>query len=171
MPGGKIREFLTEYIPNYQQDMEFFYGLAAALFFYIIIRICLWMMLTPKCRGVYIPGDNGTLFVSTHAIEDFVIRALAERDEMIIERVKLSQKGKQYSISIVLKVSGDTNVHELRPLIEERILKQIKSRIGIDNLNTINIELKNFSAKDSQINRRHKLAMKEFDSKKETASE
>ena len=169
MSGGKIREFLTEYIPGYQQDMEFFYGLAAALLVYIILRICGWMMLTPKCRGINIPGDHGTLFVSTHAIEDFIIRSLAERDEMIIERVKLLQKGKNYSVNILLKVSGDTNVSELRPIVEERILSQIKSRIGIQNLNTINIELKNFSAKDSQINRRHKLAMKEFDTKQESA--
>ena len=163
-----VREFLSQF-EYYDQNLEFFYGVAVAVFIVILIPIISWLFFTPKCQGIKLPGENGTFFVSAHAIEDFITRILAEQEEMLIERVRLSKRGREFAVDVIIKVSGDTNVQELRPLIEERILTQVRTRIGIENPNTVDITLKNFSAKDSQINRRHKLAMKEF-KKQEEAS-
>jgi len=161
-----MREFLLQF-EFYRQDHEFFYGLAAAALFLILVRFIGWAFFARKCQGVYIPGENGQLFITTHALEDFVIRTLAEQEEMVIDRVKLKKKSREFSVIINIRVSGDTNVQELRPVIEDRVISQVKCRLGIDNLNTVNIIVKNFSAKDSQINRRHKLAMKEFSPREE----
>ena len=102
-----------------------------------------------NARAYQIEGENGNLFVTTAAIEDFIIRTLADVDDMLIDKVRLVKKGSKYSVVITLRVSGDSNVSELRQIIEDRVLKKTEEKIGIDSITEVNITLKNFSAKES----------------------
>lgn len=165
-----MREFLERF-EFYDQNLEFFYGLAVAVVLLFLARIVGWLFTTKKCPGVKIEGENGNLFVTTAAIEDFIIRTLADVDDMLIDKVRLIKKGSKYSVVITLRVSGDSNVSELRPIIEDRVLKKTEEKIGIDSISEVNITLKNFSAKESQITKRHKLAMKDSVKKDELDSE
>lgn len=156
-----MREFLQKF-EFYNPDHEFIYGIVLAALLFILLKLFLWSLKGKKCSGIAIPGDNGELFITTHAIEDFVIRTLADKEEMVIDRVQLNKKGPEYSVSLTIRVAADANVSEMRPGIEDRILSQTVSRLGISSIKTVNIILKNFSAKEKQISRRHKLALKEF---------
>ena len=151
----------------YNAEHEFLYGILAAALLFLLFRLLFWLLKAKKCPGVNLEGDKGNLFITAGAIEDFVIRTLADRDEMVIDKVRLNQKGNTFSVDIFMRVSGDTNVTELRPVIEERILQHVDSRIGISALKSVNIVLKNFSAKERQIKSRHKLAMKEYKEEEE----
>ena len=165
-----MREFLHRF-EFYDPELDFFYGLAVAVIALLVARVLGWMFTSKKCQGVNIVGDNGNLFVTTSAIEDFIIRSLADVDDMLIDKVRLVKKGARYAVVITLRVSGESNVSELRPIIEQRVLDKTQERIGIDSITEVNIMLKNFSAKESQINKRHKLAMKEVSKKEETPSQ
>ena len=81
---------------------------------------------------------------------------------MVIDKVRLTQKGQDFSIIVYMRVASETVVTDLRPLIETRILEHSENRMGIQNIRAVNIILKNFSAKERQIRSRHKLAMKEY---------
>ena len=165
-----MREFLQQF-EFYDQELDFFYGLAVAVIALLLARILGWMFTSKKCQGVDISGENGNLFVTTSAIEDFIIRSLADVDDMLIDKVRLVRKGARYAVIITLRVSGESNVSELRPIIEKRVLEKTQEKIGIDSIAEVNILLKNFSAKESQINKRHKLAMKEAPKKEGTPSQ
>ena len=154
--------FLDKWFSFYAPKHEFLYGIGLAFFLVCLIKLLIWLVTSKKCTGINIEGNKGNLFITSGAIEDFIIRTLADRDEMVIDKVKLKRKGSGYLVLIFLRVSAETNLNELRPLIEERVLTQTVNRIGIDSLKEVNINLKNFSAKERQIKSRHKLAMKEF---------
>ena len=141
---------------------EFLYGVVLAVVLIYLIRILIWLLTSRKCLGINLIGERGNLFITSGAIEDFIIRTLADREEMVIDKVKLSRKGSSYLVSIIMRVSAETNLNELRPVIEERVLEHITSRMGIDSIKEVNMFLKNFSAKERQIKSRHKLALKEF---------
>ncbi len=161
-----MREFLQKF-EFYNPEHEFIYGLALAALLFILLKFFFWSVKNKKCDGILLQGENGDLFITAGAVEDFVIRTLADRDEMVIDRVKLSKKAQQYSVGIFIRVAADANVSEMRPQIEDRILSQTVSRLGVDSIKTVNIMLKNFSAKEKQINKRHKLALKEFQKEEE----
>ena len=165
-----MREILQKF-EFYNPNHEFIYGLVLAVLLYIILKLFFWSLKSKKCPGITLEGDHGELFISYTAIEDFVIRSLADKEEMVIDKVKLDKKGSEFSVSIHIRVSADANVSEMRPGIEERILTQTVSRLGVDNIKTVNIILKNFSAKEKQINKRHKLALKEFQTEEESPEE
>jgi hypothetical protein len=151
-------ESFSFYDPNH----EFLYGIGFAILLVCLIKLLIWLLTSRKCVGINLEGDKGNLFITSGAIEDFVIRTLADREEMVIDKVKLKRKGSSYLVILFLRVSAETNVNELRLLIEERVLAQTVNRIGIDSIKEVNIILKNFSAKEKQIKSRHKLAMKEY---------
>ena len=155
-----MREFLQRF-EFYDPELDFFYGLAVAVTVLLVARVLGWLFTSKKCHGINIDGENGALFVTTSAIEDFIIRSLADVDDMLIDKVRLVKKGSRYAVLITLRVSGESNVSELRPIIESRVLEKTQEKIGIDSITEVNITLKNFSAKESQINKRHKLAIKE----------
>ena len=156
-----MREILQKF-EFYNPEHEFIYGFAIALLLLLLFRVLIWSISSTKCLGISLEGDNGQLFITAGAVEDFVIRTLADKDEMVIDKVKLNRKGQTYSVTIFIRVAADANVSEMRPSVEERILSQTVSRLGVDSIKTVNILLKNFSAKEKQINKRHKLALKEF---------
>jgi hypothetical protein len=145
----------------YQAEHEFLYGIVAAALLFLLIKLLFWLLKSRKCPGILLEGQRGNLFITSGAVEDFVIRTLADRDEMVIDKVRLSKKGSNFSIIIYLRVAAETVVTDLRPLIEERVLEHTESRMGIKNIKEVNIILKNFSAKERQIKSRHKLAMKD----------
>ncbi|MCM8538810.1 MAG: alkaline shock response membrane anchor protein AmaP [Lentisphaeraceae bacterium] len=165
-----MREILQKF-EFYNPEHEFFYGLVVAVLLIFLFKIFIWSLSNKKCPGISLNGENGELFITSTAIEDFVIRTLADKDEMVIDRVKLSRKGQNYSVSIFIRVAADANVNEMRPSIEERVLRQTVSRLGVDSIKTVNILLKNFSAKEKQISKRHKLALREFTSEEKAALE
>ena len=145
----------------YKAEHEFLYGIVFTALLFILIKLLIWLLASRKCPGINLEGEKGNLFITSTAIEDFVIRSLADRDEMVIDKVRLKKKGSSYSIIIYLRVSGNTNVNDLRPVIEERTLEHTESRIGISSIKSVDIILRNFSAKERQIKSRHKLAMEE----------
>ncbi len=67
-----MREFLHRF-EFYDPELDFFYGLAVAVIALLVARVLGWMFTSKKCQGVNIVGDNGNLFVTTSAIEDFMI--------------------------------------------------------------------------------------------------
>jgi hypothetical protein len=156
-----MREYLEKF-EFYNPELDFFYGLAIAASLLILARVLGWLLSSRKCQGIMLPGEHGNLFVTTAAIEDFIIRTLADVDDMLIDRVRLKKKGSRYAVVVTLRVSSESNVSELRPQIEQRILNNTKAKIGVDSITEVNILLKNFSAKGSQISKRHKLAMKDL---------
>jgi len=164
-----MREFLQKF-EFYNPDHEFIYGIVLAALLFVLIKFFLWSIKNKKCAGILLEGDNGDLFITAGAVEDFVIRSLADKEEMVIDRVKLSKKGQEYSVGIFIRVAADANVSDMRPEIEDRVLTQTVSRLGVDSIKTVNIMLKNFSAKEKQINKRHKLALKEFQNEEEEES-
>ena len=165
-----MREILQK-LEFYKPEHEFIYGFVLAVLLIFLIKIFIWSISGKKCTGISLDGEKGELFITSTAVEDFVIRTLADKDEMVIDRVKLSHKGQNYSVTIYIRVAADANISELRPSIEERVLSQTASRLGVDSINTVNILLKNFSAKEKQINKRHKLALKEFSNEEKPASD
>lgn len=165
-----MREFLHKF-EFYNPEHEFIYGFIVAILLLLLLKTFVWALSSNKCAGISLDGENGQLYITSGAVEDFVIRTLADKDEMVIDRVKLHRKGQTYSVTIFIRVAADANVSEMRPSIEERILSQTVSRLGVDSIKTVNILLKNFSAKEKQITKRHKLALKEFVSEEEVNEE
>ena len=165
-----MREILQKF-EFYNPEHEFIYGFVLAVLLIILFKLFIWSLSNKKCPGISLEGEHGELFITSSAVEDFIIRTLADKDEMVIDRVKLNRKGQNYSVSIFIRVAADANVSEMRPGIEKRILTQTVSRLGVDSIKTVNINLKNFSAKEKQISKRHKLALKEFSHEEDSAEQ
>ena len=142
------------------EEYGFCYGVAFTVLLYLILRTLAFFLFSKKCTGITVDGKAGSLLVTTHALEDFIIRTLSERDDLTVKKLKLHKSGSRYKIDVMIEVPPHANVTELHPIIEEMILQSLESRIGITSIKTINILLKNFSASERTIKKRQKLAEK-----------
>lgn len=166
-----IKQFFAQYP---LEDYGFCYGVAFTVALYLFLRILSFFLFSKKCTGITVEGKAGSLLVTTHALEDFIIRTLSERDDLTVKKLKLHKAGSRYKIDVMIEVPPHANVTELHPIIEEMILNSLESRIGITNIKTINILLKNFSASERTIKKRQKLAeknVKAIEEKDETEEE
>jgi hypothetical protein len=156
-----LREFLAKF-EFYDSNHDFIYGVLMALILVVLLKILFWSLSSNKCTGISLLGPHGTLFISAHAIEDFVIRTLADKEDMVIDKVVLNSLKESYSVTITMRVAAEANVNDLRPSIEDRILRQTASKLGIESIKTINLIVKNFSVNEKQIVKRQKMALKQF---------
>ncbi len=156
-----LRELLNQF-EFYDPNHDFIYGVVLVLVLLILFKILLWSFGNNKCTGISLAGQHGTLLISAHAIEDFVIRTLADKEDMVIDKVSLSSLKEGFAITVSIRVAAEANVSDLRAVVEERILRQASSKLGIDSIKTINLMVKNFSVNEKQIIKRQKMALKQF---------
>ena len=152
-----IKQFIEQYPMS---EYGFCYGVAFTVVLIVLLKITKFFLFSKKCAGISVDGKAGSLLVTTHALEDFIIRILSERDDLTVKKLKLHKSGSRYKIDIMINVPPHANVTELHPIIEEMILQSLEARIGITSIKTINILLKDFSASERTIKKRQKLAEK-----------
>jgi len=157
----RLRDLLTR-LEFYDQNHEFLYGIVVAVLLYLLLKFAIWACMTRKCPGIPLHGEHGQLFITSQAVQDFVIRILADITEVEILRCTLLEARGGYSLQVSLRILHDSSMPELRKRIEQRILKQITERLGVDNVVQINLTLKDLSANERHIAKQQRKGMKDF---------
>lgn len=115
---------------------------------YIIIRILLKVLFRGKkrCHGINISSDGGQLYITTNAIADLIKSMKSTFVHIDINRVDLTRRNGNYVISLL--ISFDMNGGELTNQVSqlrEKIIADLKSVFGIENVSQINVKLKKTS--------------------------
>ena len=153
----QIKDYLES---NYNEDIRLVAcGMVLMVAIILAAKILAFIFFRKKCTGIIMNYEGGHLEITRNAIEEFIIRILADRNDMTVEKVLLKEKGKRYNLDVRIKVKADTNVKELREQIVQIIREDTRDRLGIDRLGEVNVYLQNVNASDSKINRRHKIAL------------
>ena len=134
-------------------------GLAIALLLALVLLLIASLLHgRRRCRGVTIPGENGTLFVTVNAVREFVSGVLAEFREAALRGVELRKKRGGLLLTVELAVLPDTAILPLSEKVRARLLEEAGQKIGLDRDLQVNITVRSLSAREEKIARQARKA-------------
>ena len=141
------------------------------LFFYlgIILSASLWLLLRcffilrgrKQTQGFYVPGENGDLLIQQGAISDFVIRVLAGRVKVVVNKVNMYPVKGEYVLSLMISLPAGIYVEETISQVHDLIFNEVSTRLGIQNLKQVHIVVKDFSTQEKDLAKQGRKALPE----------
>ncbi|HJO93784.1 MAG TPA: hypothetical protein QF753_10320 [Victivallales bacterium] len=134
---------LGYYLPGYQKG--FISGIIALIIVFIIIRIIIALCKPnrKKCSGINTISDNGELHVSSAAISDLIKALEGDIEGITVIRTGLYKYKKEYYIKIIADLDNkDANFPDLVNAIQGKILEAVKTNLGIECIQKIDVHLK-----------------------------
>jgi hypothetical protein len=120
-------------------------GIGGMLVVLLVVLFILLVRRRRRSRGIWIRGDNGSLYVTPNAIREFVARVMQEFNEAALHAVWLRQGRDRYTMHIAIQVSPDTEVIALVEDIRRRIIQQASRKIGLEKALRVNVTVRSFS--------------------------
>jgi len=126
------------------------WGVLATLVLLVLIKIVLYFLCgrNKKVSEIRIPGEGGSLFISTNAVSDMVKFVGAKFD--YIDIVKVSLREGKYGFVMDINVSYDMHGErfpELTAELKTAIRENLDGRLGIDCIKDIDIHGKKITDK------------------------
>lgn len=135
-------------------------GLAAGLL--LVLLVCLVLAIVRgrrRCRGVTIPGDDGSLFVTVNAVREFVARVLCDFSETALHGVELQRHGTDLTLILDLEVLPDTAVLPLAERLRAQLIEEAGTKIGIRTGLRIDLVVRSLTARQDKIAKQTRRAV------------
>lgn len=120
----------------------------ATILFILQLRSFLRRQRTRSCRQILISGKNGSMTINLKIVRDFLSRELQHFKELAVVDVSLFRysKSQRYGVTVVVKPAPGSNLKSLRTELERTVLDSIHERLGLPELDTVELEFKSFSS-------------------------
>ena len=125
-------------------------GIVGMLIVLLLVLLALLIRRRRRSRGIWIRGDNGSLYVTPNAIREFVARVMQEFNEVALHAVWLRQRRDRYTMHIAIQVSPDTEVMTLVEDIRRRIIQQANHKIGLEKTLQVNVTVRSFATPEKR---------------------
>ncbi|MCP4179533.1 MAG: hypothetical protein GY756_17370 [bacterium] len=141
-----VQQYLTQlgyYLPGYQRG--FISGVIALIILIIIIKIIIALCKSnrKKCTGIDTISDDGELHVSSAAISDLIKALEGDIEGITVNKTGLYKYKKEYYIKIIADLDNkDANFPDLVNAIQGKIMEAIKTNLGIQCIQKIDVHLK-----------------------------
>ena len=123
------------------------------------MRFFLFLRSDKRTKGFYVSGENGDLLIQDSAISDFIVRVLAGRVDVLVNKVFLKRKSNNYELSILVSLTPGAYVEETLSQVNNIIFDEITTRLGIKNLTHVHVTIKDFSTKERSLKRQSSKAL------------
>lgn len=121
------------------------YFLGALVFIYIILRVGFRLLFRRKkrCNGIKINSDKGQLYIMTNAISELIKSMKSTFTHIEINKVSLTYKRGSYMLDLLITfdMDGGELTNQIT-LLREKIISDLQTVFGIDNISKINVKLK-----------------------------
>ena len=153
-----LENALESLLPNDPQTY-FYIGIALSFSFWLTVRFFLFLRSDKRTKGFYVSGENGDLLIQDSAISDFIVRVLAGRVDVLVNKVFLKRKSNNYELSILVSLTPGAYVEETLSQVHNIIFDEITTRLGIKNLTHVHVTIKDFSTKERSLKRQSSKAL------------
>ncbi len=154
-------EYIEKMSETFDVSPDYVHGilLGAALIILLLILIRLLRRVffgKRKLKGVTVPGSAGNLFVTMHAIRQFIQRILYEFDEVSLSSVTVTQRRGEILFAIDLEVTPDVELVPLRDQIQQRVIEDAERRLGLGLPVKVNLDIRSIQANSRKLSRAEK---------------
>jgi hypothetical protein len=126
----------------YMNNADFILGLSlgAAIVLIIVLAVLYFRCQSEHCNAVTIEGEHGYFQMTGNAMRNFVEKLASEFADMSLQKMKLSQNGKNISIKLVLSASASSDLAVCQEKLRQRLLEEAEAKLGLkDQISAINI--------------------------------
>ena len=109
-------------------------------------------------KGITVSGEQGDLFITLNAVEEFVTRILYEFDEAALEGLTLRQRHEELVLNIDISAVPEADLVPLRDALQGRIIRESQERIGLPGPIRVNVAVRSLEADREKIARRSRKA-------------
>jgi hypothetical protein len=142
------------------ETQTFFYlGILLSFSFWLTVRFYLFLRSDKRTKGFYVSGEHGDLLIQDSAISDFIVRVLAGRVDVLVNKVFIKRKKSNYELSILVSLTPGAYVEETLSQVHNIIFEEITTRLGIKNLTHVHVTIKDFSTKERSLKRQSNKAL------------
>ncbi|MFW5893524.1 MAG: hypothetical protein ACOCUY_00115 [Verrucomicrobiota bacterium] len=106
--------------------------------------------------SVTVNSENGTLFITSNAVREFVGRILGQYEAASLHGIALRQRSDSLNLRIDMDVLPDTQVVPMVDDIRAAIIGQAAEKLGITMPIRVDVSLRSLSAKEGKIDRQHR---------------
>jgi uncharacterized alkaline shock family protein YloU len=148
--GGFFKPEVGETIGELMK-MPIIGGAAGALLILTVV-----MRWADRCNGrkdayINFSSDEGSVGISTKAIQDFIERVAKEFAAVKSVETKLTQRKKALDISISAQVMAGNKIPELSQVLQQRVRESVRESLGLDEIRNITLQVKEIIGEPAKI--------------------
>ncbi len=134
--------------------LGFFVG--AVFILLVVILLVLHRHTKVQRDCVTVDSENGTLYITSNAVREFVERILGQYQAASLHGITLRQRSERLILRIDMDVLPDTQVVPMVDDIRAAIIGQASEKLGITMPIRVDVSLRSLSAKEGKIVRQHR---------------
>ena len=96
-------------------------------------------------------SDDGTVGISTKAIQDFIERVAKEFAAVKGVETKLIKRKKALDIAIFVQVLAGNKIPELSQVLQQRVRESVRESLGLDEIRNITLQIKEIIGEPAKI--------------------
>ena len=125
-------------------------AMGAAIILFVLMR---WADGFGDKKETYInfQADDGSVGISTKAIQDFIERVAKEFAAVKSVETKLIQRKKALDISMSAQVLAGNKIPELSQVLQQRIRESVRESLGLDEIRNITLQVKEIIGEPAKI--------------------
>ncbi|HEY5621876.1 MAG TPA: alkaline shock response membrane anchor protein AmaP [Pontiella sp.] len=125
-------------------------GIGAILILSLLLR---WTGGLGSRKDAYInfSSDDGSVGISTKAIQDFIERVAKEFAAVKSVETKLIQRKKALDIAIFVQVMSGNKIPELSQVLQQRVRESVRESLGLDEIRNITLQIKEIIGEPAKI--------------------
>ena len=162
-----ILKHLSDVANSSDPSIKFYLGVLVGILFVIFVRFLSFLKKSRKPKGVYIKGERGDVLIHQTAISDFINKVLSGRVQAQVQKVFIYSKKANHFLTVYISVPPGANVTETVKMIHDIVFQQVSERLGIDNLEKVDIIVKDFKTKEKTLEKQNQKLIDKIDDKAE----
>ena len=164
-----LQNFL-KVINSSDPSVKFYLGALSGIIFTVFVRFLSYIRKNRKPKGVYIKGERGDILIHQTAIADFINKVLSGRVQAQVQKVFIYTKKSNHYLTVYISVPPAANVTETDKTLHDIVFQQVSEKLGIDNLEKVDIIVKDFKTKEKSLEKKNQKLIDKVEEKSEALS-
>ena len=132
---------------------------AALIVILMILRFVWWLIFRERgCSRLMIRRNDGDIVVSRSAVCAAIDGALVGVPALKVRKVRIFQRGRSYSITLLSSFDGKGSVAELVEKLKPLVTGTLRDTFGIDNLRRVKVVIEELESDEEAIGAEHPAA-------------
>jgi uncharacterized alkaline shock family protein YloU len=125
-------------------------GVGAILILSLLLR---WAggLGTKKDAYINFSSDDGSVGISTKAIQDFIERVAREFAAVKHVETRLTQRKRALDIAIYAQVMAGNKIPELSQVLQQRVRESVRESLGLEDIRNITLQIKEIIGEPAKI--------------------
>ncbi|MCF7854123.1 MAG: hypothetical protein K9N51_04935 [Candidatus Pacebacteria bacterium] len=131
-------------------------GFVTGIAVFLACMLLIWLVYrcfgrSVRCKGLSVAGENGDLFITLTAVEEFVRRIMYEFEEASLRNIGMRTHKQLLVLDVEVGVVPGTDLVPLRDVLQRRIIADASQKLGLDRPVRVNIRVRSMEANQDKI--------------------